>query len=45
MAMCTNLFLNAYLLSADNNLASVVRNFTGFGREIFTDTGRCNSND
>jgi len=25
---------------ADSNLASVVRNFTGFGREIFTDTGQ-----
>ena len=34
-----------YLLSAGNNLASVVRNFTGIGRELFTDTGRYNSND
>jgi len=25
---------------AGNNLASVVRNFTGFGRELFTDTGQ-----
>lgn len=30
----------SYRFAADNNLASVVRNFTGFGRELFTDTGQ-----
>jgi hypothetical protein len=41
----TNSIDIVYLLSAGGNLATVVRNFTGFGREIFTDTGKRNSND